>query len=35
MDDKALKLLGPSSAAIASAEGLTAHALSVEKRLEQ
>ena len=35
MDDKALKLLGPSSAAIARAEGLTAHALSVEKRLEQ
>jgi len=35
MDDKALKSLGPSSAAIARAEGLTAHALSVEKRLEQ
>jgi histidinol dehydrogenase len=35
MDDKALKLLGPAAATIARAEGLTAHAISVEKRLEQ
>lgn len=35
MDDKALKSLGPATAIIAKAEGLTAHALSVEKRLEQ
>jgi len=35
MDDKALKALGPASATIARAEGLTAHALSVEERLEQ
>ena len=35
MDDKALKLLGPATAIIARAEGLTAHAISIEKRLEQ
>jgi histidinol dehydrogenase len=35
MDEKALKALGPASATIARAEGLTAHALSVEIRLEQ
>jgi len=35
MDEKALKALGPASATIARAEGLTAHALSVEVRLEQ
>jgi histidinol dehydrogenase len=34
LDDDALRALGPASAAIARAEGLTAHALSVEKRLE-
>ncbi|MEE8471495.1 MAG: histidinol dehydrogenase, partial [Dehalococcoidia bacterium] len=35
LDDEALKVLGPASAAIARAEGLTAHALSIEKRLEE
>lgn len=35
MDEKALKALGPASAIIARAEGLTAHSLSVEIRLEQ
>ena len=35
LDDEALRSLGPASAIIARAEGLTAHALSVEKRLEQ
>ena len=34
LDEDALRELGPASAAIARAEGLTAHALSVEKRLE-
>ena len=34
-DNEALKALGPASAIIARAEGLTAHALSVEIRLEQ
>ena len=34
LDDEALKALGPVSASIARAEGLTAHALSVERRLE-
>lgn len=34
LDDEALKKLGPASAAIARAEGLTAHALSLERRLE-
>jgi histidinol dehydrogenase len=34
MDDEALKALGPAAATIARAEGLTAHALSVEIRLE-
>ncbi len=34
LDDDALKALGPAASAIARAEGLTAHALSVEKRLE-
>jgi histidinol dehydrogenase len=33
LDDEALKALGPASASIARAEGLTAHALSVERRL--
>ena len=33
LDDEALRALGPASAIIARAEGLTAHALSVEKRL--
>ena len=32
---EALRDLGPASAAIARAEGLTAHALSVERRLEE
>lgn len=35
LDDEALKALGPAAATIARAEGLTAHALSVEKRLEE
>jgi histidinol dehydrogenase len=35
MDEKALKSLGPATATIAKAEGLTAHASSIEKRLEQ
>jgi histidinol dehydrogenase len=35
LDDAALKALGPAAAAIARAEGLTAHALSVEKRLDE
>ncbi|MGB2583738.1 MAG: histidinol dehydrogenase [Dehalococcoidia bacterium] len=34
LDDEALKALGPAAATIARAEGLTAHALSVERRLE-
>jgi histidinol dehydrogenase len=34
LDRQALRDLGPASAAIARAEGLTAHALSVERRLE-
>jgi histidinol dehydrogenase len=34
LDREALRDLGPASAAIARAEGLTAHALSVERRLE-
>jgi len=34
LDSRALRALGPSAAAIARAEGLTAHALSVEKRLK-
>ena len=34
LDDAALKALGPAAATIARAEGLTAHALSVEKRLD-
>jgi len=34
LDDEALKALGPASASIARAEGLSAHALSVERRLE-
>lgn len=34
LDDEALKALGPASASIASAEGLSAHALSVKRRLE-
>lgn len=35
LGDKDLKLLGPATAAIARAEGLIAHAVSIEKRLEQ
>lgn len=35
LNDKALKALGPASAVIARAEGLTAHALSVERRLAE
>jgi len=34
LDESALRELGPAAACIARAEGLTAHALSVEKRLE-
>jgi histidinol dehydrogenase len=34
LDDEALKALGPAAATIARAEGLTAHALSVKRRLE-
>lgn len=34
LDDEALQALGPASASIARAEGLSAHALSVERRLE-
>jgi histidinol dehydrogenase len=34
LDEEALRSLGPASATIARAEGLTAHALSVERRLE-
>ena len=34
LDDESLKALGPAAATIARAEGLTAHALSVERRLE-
>ena len=34
LDDEALRQLGPATAAIARAEGFTAHAISVEKRLE-
>jgi histidinol dehydrogenase len=33
LDERALRELGPAAAAIARAEGLTAHALSVERRL--
>jgi histidinol dehydrogenase len=33
--DDALRELGPSAAAIARAEGLTAHALAIEKRLKK
>ncbi len=35
LSDKDLRSLGPASATIARAEGLIAHAVSVEKRLEQ
>ena len=35
LGDKDLKALGPATATIARAEGLLAHAVSVEKRLEQ
>jgi histidinol dehydrogenase len=35
LSDKELRSLGPASATIARAEGLIAHAVSVEKRLEQ
>ena len=35
LGDKDLKLLGPATATIARAEGLIAHAVSIEKRLEQ
>ncbi|HEY48950.1 MAG TPA: histidinol dehydrogenase [Dehalococcoidia bacterium] len=35
LDDGALQELGPASAAIARAEGLQGHALSVERRLEE
>jgi histidinol dehydrogenase len=35
LDDEALRALGPAASTIARAEGLTAHALSVEKRLEE
>jgi histidinol dehydrogenase len=35
MDERALEELGPAAAVIARAEGLTAHALSVEKRLKE
>jgi len=35
LGDKDLKALGPATATIARAEGLIAHAVSVEKRLEQ
>jgi len=35
LDDSALKALGPASAAIARAEGLYGHALSVERRLRE
>jgi histidinol dehydrogenase len=34
LDDDALKALGPAAARIARAEGLTAHARSIEIRLE-
>ncbi len=34
LDEEALKALGPAAASIARAEGLTAHARSVERRLE-
>ncbi|MFP4641850.1 MAG: histidinol dehydrogenase [Dehalococcoidia bacterium] len=34
LDEKALKELGPQAAAIANAEGLTAHAKAVERRLK-
>ncbi len=35
LDTKVLRELGPTAAVIARAEGLTAHALSVEKRLQE